>query len=67
MTCYQNIAFSNTGLQPKHDQIRASAEGSYLVNVGMPDFGDESDAGRRVRVVSGELHVSLHEMIHNIH
>ena len=48
-------------------QIRASAAGSYLVNVGMPDFGDESDAGRRVRVVSGELHVSLHEMIHNIH
>ena len=33
----------------------------YLVNVGVPDFGDETDAGRRVRVVTGKFHVSLEQ------
>jgi hypothetical protein len=33
--------------------------GAYLVDIGMPDFGEEAYAGRVVGVVGGELEVRL--------
>ena len=32
---------------------------TYLIDVGVPHLGQESHGGRGVRVVVGELHVSL--------
>ena len=37
---------------------------AYLVDIGVPDFSEEANAGRRIRVVWWKLHVRLQQQTH---
>lgn len=37
---------------------------AYLVDVGVPNFGEKTNAGRRIRVVWWKLHVRLQQQTH---
>lgn len=39
---------------------------NHLVNVRMPDFGQEADRRRRIRIVGREFHVSLPALMWNV-
>ena len=39
------------------------AEVTILIDIGVPDLGEEPDGGRVVRVVRGELYMSLQQKI----